>query len=93
MTNHYKMFHVTLAFLISHIDNPQMLNEHLKLVVLKHKGYGVQSFHVPFFIDSFMSALKEFFEESNERVITIWDSVIYEIMSFFNELLLEKSPV
>lgn len=87
MENHYKMFHVALAFLIAHIDNPESLNQHLKLVVTKHKTYGVKSKHISLFVDSFMSALKEFFDESNERVVRIWNSVIYEIMSFFNDQL------
>ena len=89
MDTHYKMFHVTLAFLIAHIDNPVLLNEHLKLVVQKHKTYGVKSEHVFYFIDSFMMALKEFFDESDERVTFIWNNVLYEIMSFFNEQLQE----
>ena len=87
METHIKMFQVTLAFLIAHIDNPILLNEHLKLVITKHKRYGVKEKHVPLFIDSFMSALKEFIDESNDHVLVIWNSVIYEIMSFFNEQL------
>lgn len=91
MENHYQMFNVALAFLISHIDNPSMLNKHLELIVKNHKKYGVESKHIPFFIDSFISALKEFFDESDERVIPIWNSIIYEIMSYFNERLLKES--
>lgn len=89
MDTHYKMFHVTLAFLIAHIDNPVLLNEYLKLVIQKHKTYGVKNEHVPYFIDSFMMALKEFFDESDELVTVIWNNVLYEIMSFFNEQLQE----
>ena len=85
------MFNVALAFLISHIDNPSMLNKHLELIVKTHKNYGVQSKHIPYFIDSFISALKEFFDESDERVVPIWNSVIYEIMSFFNQELFKES--
>ena len=87
MEKQKKMFYVSLAFLIAHIDNPILLNEHLKLVVTKHKQYGVTSKHIPYFIDSFMSAIKETLGDDNERIISIWNSVIYEIMSFFNEQL------
>ena len=94
--NHMKMFHVSLAFLIAHIDNPTLLNKHLSLIVENHRGYGVESKHISHFIDSFISALNEFFEE-NDRIIGIWHSVIYEIMSFFNSKLMNAeanlSPV
>ena len=83
----YKMFYVSLAFLIAHIDNPILLNEHLKLVVAKHKQFGVTNRHIPYFIDSFMSAIKEFLDNSDNRIIEIWNSVIYEIMNVFNEQL------
>ena len=93
METHYRMFHVALAFLISHIDNPTLLNKHLELIIEKHKTYGVKRSHISHFIDSFISALKEFFDESNERTIVIWNSVIYEIMSFFNEKFFEESDI
>ena len=91
METHYRMFHVALAFLIAHIDNPNLINKHLKLIVERHKKYGVKKSYIFYFIDSFISALKEFFDESNERIIVIWNSVIYEIMSFFNEKFFEES--
>ena len=87
MEKQHKMFHVTLAFLIAHIDNPVLLNKHLGLVITRHRDYGVTKKHIPFFIDSFMSALKELLDGSDDRVTAIWNSVIYEIMSVFNEQL------
>ena len=71
MEKQKKMFYVSLAFLIAHIDNPILLNEHLKLVVTKHKEYGVTSKHIPYFIDSFMSAIKETLGDDNERNVFV----------------------
>ena len=43
MEKQYKMFQVSIAILISHVDNPFMLDKHLQLVVKNHKYYGVKN--------------------------------------------------
>lgn len=86
MEKQQRMFHVSIAFIIAHVDNPAVLQNHMNMVVETHKKYGVINKYVPMFIDSLISALSEFLDR-DERAILIWSSIIYEIMGYFNEQL------
>lgn len=86
MEKQYKMFRVSIAILISHVDNPFMLDQHLRLVVKNHKNYGVQKEHISLFVDSFNCALKDVFQ-NNDDFIQVWSNIISEIMySFENQM-------
>lgn len=81
----YKMFRVSLAIIISYIDNPYLLNKHLKLVVENHKKYGVRKEHIHSFIESFMLSLYEFIGNDNKEILDIWDKIINKIMKSFED--------
>ena len=83
MENQYKMFHVALTMIISHTDDPFLLENHLKLIVTNHRRFGVKEEYVPYFIDSFLKALKEVNTELNEAEIEVWSKIIIEIMNSF----------
>lgn len=85
MEKQYKMFHVSLAILISYIDYPYLLLEHLQLIIVHHKQYGVKKEHIPLFIESFIQTLEEFIQ--NKQELNIWRRVITEIMETFQDQL------
>ncbi len=85
MEKQYKMFHVSLAILISYIDYPYLLLEHLQLIIKNHKKYGVEKKHISLFVESFMLTLEEFIQ--NKHALKIWRTVITEIMQTFQEQL------
>ncbi len=86
MEKQYRMFRVSIAILISHVDNPFMLDKHLRLVVEKHKHYGVTKEHTKLFLNSFNKALKDIFQDHDEFT-RIWSNIMNEIMlSFDNQM-------
>ena len=61
MEKQFKMFHSSLGVIISHIEHPAFLEEHLNSIIESHKKYGVKMIHVEGFIDSFMKALSDIY--------------------------------
>jgi hemoglobin-like flavoprotein len=86
--NQYKMFNTALNVIISHISDSTLLEDYLALLVDEHAHYGVISDHIDNFVESFINALSEIFNNDSEKsIILIWYKVISEIMHYFKENL------
>lgn len=82
----YKMFASSLNTIITHIVSPHLLNDNLDKLIVTHANYGVLSEHIDMFIDSFMKALHEVFNENKDRIILdLWKKLVTTIMDFFKE--------
>ncbi len=88
MEKQYKMFASSLNTLITHIVSPHLLNDNLDKMILTHENYGVMSEHVDMFIDSFMKALREVFnEEKDKLILQLWKKIVTNIMTYFKDNL------
>lgn len=83
----YKMFHSSLGVIISHIENPVFLQEHLQSIIDSHKKYGIKLIHVQEFVDSFMNALKDIYGNEFDKYEHLWHKIISNIMSYFADNL------
>lgn len=81
----YRMFHRSLAVVISHIENPQFLQTHVNNLITTHIQYGVSKRDVDFFVDSFMKALSDIYGKDFITYRDAWYSIIIEIMDYFGE--------
>lgn len=86
MEKQYKMFRVSIAMIISHVDNPLILDKHLKFIVEGHQNYGLKQKHIEMFLSSFTCALEEIFM-NDWKSVQIWKSIMSEIMFTFEELM------
>ena len=88
--NQYIMFYSSLEMIINNIENPGLIESHLTTLVKKHKNFGVSVEHIDSFIDSFIKALQDIFIGENcKEVISVWHTVIVQIMTFFEKKLRE----
>ena len=83
----YKMFHSSIGVIISHIEHPVFLEQHLQAIVSNHKNYGVKMIHVEEFVESFMKALADIYAEEFDTYEHIWRKIIGNIMSYFADNL------
>lgn len=84
----YKMFYASIELIITHINNPDLIEDYLNDLVNAHKTYGVVVEHVDFFIGSFMKALQEIYIGANKKeIIDIWYKIIIKIMAIFERKL------
>jgi len=78
------MFSVFLNFIITHIVNAALLKDHLVSIRTEHIGYGVHNNHINYFIDSFMNALQEIFNDKKEKeIIALWSKELLDFMASF----------
>lgn len=86
MNMQFNMFQKSINIMITHIGNPYVLYEHLESLITSHSSYGVLEEHVNYFIDSFMSALKEIFNlESQKNLLNLWMRLVHDIMQYFKK--------
>ena len=83
MEQQYRMFHASLGVIITHIDNPEFLEEHLNSIVSKHASYGVKNIHTEYFVEAFMNALNDIFGKNFKTYKELWYIVIRDIMNYF----------
>lgn len=81
----YRMFHKSLAVIITHIENPQFLQEHVNGLITTHIQYGVSKNDVDYFVESFMKALSDIYANDFITYKDAWYSIIVEIMDYFGE--------
>lgn len=86
MEKQYVMFSKSLDLIISQILNPDKLFNQLKIITKSHTAYGVLVTHSPYFIDSFMQALKEIFTEKKDTdLLNLWSVLLSDLMDYFNK--------
>ena len=84
MENQYKMFNVSLNVILGYIEEPEKLKDYLGQMAQRHAQYGVDTVHLDLFIDSFMNAWKELFDNKyEENLFNLWYRVITEIIFYF----------
>ena len=79
------MFHSSLGIIITHIEHPTLLEDHLKNLITNHGKYGVLTGDISLFIESFMNALQDIYGDLFNSYKDIWFRVIDDIMTFFAE--------
>ncbi len=85
METQYRMFHSSLAIIFTHVENPELLEQHVNHLIKSHGNYGVGIKDVDLFVDSFMKALRDIYGESFDTYRDIWFKIINEIMTFFGQ--------
>ena len=89
MEDQYKMFASSLNAIITHIANPYLLTDNLDVLIQSHVTYGVMEDHIDYFIESFMKALGEVFNnEQDKTILKLWKKLITNIMMYFKEQLI-----
>ena len=89
MEDQYKMFASSLNAIITHIANPYLLMDNLDVLIQSHVKYGVMEEHIDYFIESFMKALGEVFNnEQDKTILKLWKKLITSIMLYFKEHLI-----
>ena len=88
MENQYKMFNVSLKIILSYIEDPEKIKDYLGSMAQRHAQYGVNTEHTGLFIDSFMNAWKELFDNNyEENLFNLWYKIISEILFYFKDNL------
>lgn len=85
METQYRMFHSSLAVIITHIEHPTLLEQHLSYLISGHTKFGVLLTDIDLFINSFMQALQDIYEDQFYLYKDIWYKLIKEIMDYFGE--------
>lgn len=80
----HKMFNTAFTVIINHITDPVLLEHSIEDLVKSHSKYGIRQDHIDLFINSFMIALQEVFNEDSDHLLNSWHTIIVEIMSFFS---------
>ena len=89
MEDQFKMFASSLNAIITHIANPYLLMDNLDVLIQSHVKYGVMEEHIDYFIESFMKALGEVFNnEQDKTILKLWKKLITSIMLYFKEHLI-----
>ena len=84
----YMMFASSIGVIITHIDHPMMLKEHLNDLVQKHTHYGVLTNHVDDFIEAFHATIKDvFINDFDKQKIELWYKLINSVMLYFKDQL------
>ena len=80
----YKMFGASLNIILTYISDPDLLENHMRILAKSHVEYGVIIDYIEDFIDAFMKALEETLSQKvNKHVLDIWKILISEIMTLF----------
>ena len=81
------MFSTSLNIIFDHITYPLDLGRYLEDIAIRHKEYGVLAGHTNFFIDSFLTALKEVLEGQivDSKYFDIWIRDISDVLVYFQE--------
>lgn len=88
MNRQQLMFHSSIGVIITHIEHPYMLEQHLNQTITKHQAYGVTGRHVDLFIESFYKGLKDVFPDVvDKHKVEIWYKLISSVMLFFKNQL------
>jgi len=82
----HNMFNVSIGVIISNIDNPSLVKDHLDELIDRHKLYGVLPFHVPYFSDAYTKAITEVYG-STDPIMKIWLKIIHSTMEYFKSKL------
>ena len=77
------MFNVSFGLIITNIDNPDLLQLHVDKIIEKHKLYGVNNQHVPFFTNAMTKTVREAFDNPNDPAIVPWIKLINDVMYYF----------
>ena len=85
METQYRMFHSSLGIIITHIEHPALLEDHLRHLLRNHGKYGVLTSDLDLFIDSFMEALQDIYKDQFSTYRDIWFNLINDIMVYFAE--------
>ena len=83
----YQMFAVSLKIIFNHINNPPQMVKQLDNLISNHQKYGVMRVHADYFIESFLKALKEVFENQkfDTTISNLWLRVISDILGYFQQ--------
>ena len=88
MERQFMMFNSSISIIISHIENPLMLKDHLDYTIKKHLHYGVKADQVDDFIASFYEALKiNFPGDLDKHRVEMWYKLINSVMLYFKNQL------
>ena len=79
----HKMFSTALNVLLTHIDDPEILGDHLDDLIDDHVEYGVIANHIDDFVSSFMKAIKEIFKDEPTILLEAWQKIVSGIMEYF----------
>ena len=82
----HKMFSTALNAIITQIADPALLEHTIDELVKTHSEYGIVQEHIDYFINSFMAALQEVFNEDSDALLNTWHKVIVELMSYFRNV-------
>ena len=87
MIKQRSMFNVSIGIIISNVENTEFVKEHLDILVKRHREYGVESFHVDDFLNAYLKAIKNVFENYNQ-IVDVWTKIIKSTMVYFkNEMM------
>lgn len=84
MDKHYNMFSTALNVIFNHIDNPNYIKGFLDDIIFRHIGYGVLPEYTDYFVNSFLSSLKEVFDDEDfGNTLHIWLKIISDLLAYF----------
>ena len=86
MLKQHNMFNVAIGAIITNIDNPILIQNSLDKYIQKHRLYGVENKHIPFFIDSLTKAFSEIFSK-DDPIMNPWLKLFYDVMEYFKSKL------
>jgi len=88
MVKQHNMFNVSIGYIITNIDDPNLIQVHLDQLIDNHLRYGIKVNHIPFFTSAFSKTITELLD-SSDPVSKIWIKVIESAMEYF-KFKLEK---
>lgn len=86
MLKQQNMFNVAIGAIITNIDNPVLIQNNLDQYIQKHKLYGVESKHIPHFIDSLTKTFSEMLA-NNQEAVKAWLKLFHGVMEYFRSEL------
>lgn len=88
MSNQYKMFHTSLATIISSFEFPEFLYTHINGLAGRHLLYGLKIDHLHHFKVGFLEALHDLLRESFTPELSFtWEKIIDYVLSNFYEMM------
>ena len=82
MVKQQNMFNVAFGLIITNIDNPDLLQLHVDKIIEKHRLYGVNSQHVPFFTNALTKTVRDVYNPNDPAIIP-WIKLINDVMYYF----------
>ncbi len=83
MINQHGVFNSSMGIVISHIGDPESLQEQLDKLISNHSHYGITVTNLNDFGESFRKCLKDVFTGPSERFIEVWDKIMISITNYF----------